>query len=62
MHYKCTPFREPHKVRHRQTIARLRKIKKLTATIDEKAKIVTAACYPKALYGAEKILHGAEIC
>ena len=34
MHYKCTPFREPHKTRHRQTIARLRKIQKLTATID----------------------------
>ena len=58
MHYKCTPFREPHKVRHRQTFARLRKIKKLTATIDEKAKIVTTACYPKALYGAERYFTG----
>ena len=58
MHYKCTPYREPHKVRHRQTIARLRKIKKLTATIDEKAKIVKAACFPKALYGAERYFTG----
>ena len=58
MHYKCSPFREPHKVRHRQTIARLRKIKRLTATIDEKAKIIKTACFPKALHGAERYFTG----